>query len=306
MDDLDLGQTLTGFRAGQSVFGRYTLTRLLGRGGMGVVWLAHDEKLEQDVALKFLPELVSNDLAAISDLKRETRRSLQLTHPHIVRIYDFVEDSRLAAVSMEFVDGASLTQRRLDQPGQVFSPEQLRPWMKQLCEALEYAHSKARIVHRDLKPANLMVDVRGDLKVADFGISATLSDTATRASKQVGSSGTPVYMSPQQMMGDKPAPTDDIYSLGATLYELLTGKPPFYTGMVDLSRSSATTVSTASRLATSPASAPPMPSDTTSSTPAAASGPATGVCGSFTAGEPPSASNAKQSSLFFRFRPTSV
>jgi serine/threonine protein kinase len=117
MDDLDLGQTLTGFRVGQRVFGRYTLTRLLGRGGMGVVWLAHDEKLEQDVALKFLPEPVSNDLAAISDLKRETRRSLQLTHPHIVRIHDFVEDSRLAAVSMEFVDGASLTQRRLDQPG---------------------------------------------------------------------------------------------------------------------------------------------------------------------------------------------
>lgn len=104
MDNLDLGQTLRGFAAGQKVFGRYTLARLLGRGGMGVVWLAHDGKLEQDVALKFLPEIVANDPAAINDLKRETRRSLQLTHPHIVRIYDFVEDSRLAAVAMEFVD----------------------------------------------------------------------------------------------------------------------------------------------------------------------------------------------------------
>ena len=232
MDDLDLGQTLRGFAAGQKVFGRYTLVRLLGRGGMGVVWLARDEKLEQDIALKFLPEMIAHDPVAVNDLKRETRRSLQLTHPHIVRIHDFVEDSRLAAVSMEFVDGASLSLRRLEQPGQVFEPSQLQGWVQQLCEALEYAHGKAKIVHRDLKPANLMIDANGDLKVADFGISATLSDTTTRVSKQASSSGTPVYMSPQQMMGEKPAATDDIYSLGATLYELLTGKPPFYTGNV--------------------------------------------------------------------------
>ncbi|OQB92798.1 MAG: Serine/threonine-protein kinase PknB [Verrucomicrobia bacterium ADurb.Bin122] len=232
MDDLDYGQTLAGFRSGQTVFSRYALTRMLGRGGMGVVWLARDGKLEQDVALKFLPELVAHDASALGDLKRETRRSLQLTHPHIVRIYDFVEDNRSAAVSMEFVDGASLTERRMQQPGQVFSATQLRPWVEQLCAALHYAHEKAKIAHRDLKPANLMVDARGDLKVADFGISATLADTTTRASKQVTSSGTPVYMSPQQMMGEKPAPTDDIYSLGATLYEMLTGKPPFYTGNI--------------------------------------------------------------------------
>ena len=249
MDDLDLGQTLRGFTAGQKVFERYTLVRLLGRGGMGVVWLARDEKLEQDVALKFLPELIAHDAAAVSDLKRETRRSLQLTHPHIVRIYDFVEDSRMAAVSMEFVDGASLTQRRLDAPGQVFEPSQLHRWVEQLCEALEYAHTKARIVHRDLKPANLMIDARGDLKVADFGISATLADTTTRVSNKVGSSGTPVYMSPQQMMGEKPAATDDIYSLGATLYELLTGKPPFYSGNVLLQVQSKVPPSVAARRA---------------------------------------------------------
>jgi len=249
MDDLDLGQTLRGFVAGQKVFGRYTLARQLGRGGMGVVWLARDERLEQEVALKFLPELLANDLAAVADLKRETRRSLQLTHPHIVRIHDFVEDARAAAVSMEFVDGASLTQCRVGRPSQVFEPSQLHRWVEQLCEALEYAHTKARIVHRDLKPANLMIDARGDLKVADFGISATLTDTATRVSKQMGSSGTPVYMSPQQMMGEKPAATDDIYSLGATLYELLTGKPPFYTGNVLLQVQSKVPPSVAARRA---------------------------------------------------------
>jgi len=232
MDDLDLGQTLRGFTPGQKVFERYTLTRMLGRGGMGVVWLARDGKLDREVALKFLPEMVAMDERAVDDLKRETRRALELTHPHIVRIYDFVDDSRLAAVSMEYVDGSSLTKLALEQPGKVFEVAQLRTWVGQLCEALQYAHGKAKIAHRDLKPANLMIDARGDLKVADFGISATLSDTTTRVSKQVGSSGTPVYMSPQQMMGEKPAATDDIYSLGATLYELLTGKPPFYSGNI--------------------------------------------------------------------------
>jgi formylglycine-generating enzyme required for sulfatase activity/serine/threonine protein kinase len=232
MDDLDLGQTLRGFAAGQKVFGRYTLTRLLGRGGMGVVWLARDEKLEQEVALKFLPETLARDEEAIADLKRETRKALRLTHPRIVRIYDFVEDSRCAGIAMEFVDGRTLTSLKLEQPDGCFSVETLRPWMQQLCEALDYAHAEAKVAHRDLKPANLMVDGRGGLKIADFGISATLTDTATRASRQASSSGTPVYMSPQQMMGEKPAATDDIYSLGATLYELLTGKPPFYSGNI--------------------------------------------------------------------------
>ena len=232
MDDLDLGRTLRGFAAGHKVFGRYTLARLLGRGGMGVVWLARDEELEQEVALKFLPEVVMGDNGAIDDMRRETRRARELTHPNIVRIHDFLRDSRMAAISMEYVAGDSLGNRRLELPARVFEPAELAKWVEQLCGALEYAHTMAKIVHRDLKPANLMVDARGDLKIADFGISATLSDTTTRVSKQAGSSGTPVYMSPQQMMGEKPAATDDIYSLGATLYELLTGKPPFYTGNV--------------------------------------------------------------------------
>jgi len=232
MDDLDLGQTLRGFAAGQKVFGRYTLKRLLGRGGMGVVWLTRDEELGQEVALKFLPEVVMGDNGAVDDMRRETRRARELTHPNIVRIHDFVRDSRTAAISMEYVSGDSLANQRLELPARVFEPAELAKWVEQLCGALEYAHTMAKIVHRDLKPANLMVDARGDLKIADFGISATLSDTTTRVSKQAGSSGTPVYMSPQQMMGEKPAATDDIYSLGATLYELLTGKPPFYTGNV--------------------------------------------------------------------------
>ncbi|MCW5550178.1 MAG: SUMF1/EgtB/PvdO family nonheme iron enzyme [Opitutaceae bacterium] len=232
MDELDLGATVKGFIPGQKLFKRYTLTRILGRGGMGVVWLARDDKLERDVALKFLPETVAADERALDDLKRETRRSLELTHPHIVRIYDFVDDARTAAIAMEYVDGRTLSKLALDQPDRTFPVATLRPWVEQLCAALDYAHGQARVVHRDLKPANLMVDAAGRLKIADFGISATLSDSTTRVSKQAGTSGTPVYMSPQQMMGEKPAVTDDIYSLGATLYDLLTGKPPFYSGNI--------------------------------------------------------------------------
>ena len=230
MNDLDLGATLKGFSSGQKVFGRYTLKKILGRGGMGVVWLARDEKLEREVALKFLPEVVKSDRAAMEDLKRETRRALDLTHTHIVRIYDFVEDATTAAIAMEYISGDTLSNRRLDQPAKVFEPGELRRWVKQVCEALAYAHEKARIVHRDLKPANLMLDAHGDLKIADFGISRSISDSVSRVSAQAGSSGTPAYMSPQQMMGEKPEVADDVYALGATLYELLTGKPPFFSG----------------------------------------------------------------------------
>ena len=232
MDELDLGSTIRGFSPGQKVFARYTLRKVLGRGGMGVVWLARDEELERDVALKFLPEVVAMDKQAILELKRETRRSLELTHSHIIRIYDFVQDGRTAAISMEYVAGDTLAALKLDQPHQCYSATDLAKWVRQLCEALDYAHGKAQVVHRDLKPANLMIDARGDLKVADFGIAASVSDSVSRVSNQVGSSGTPVYMSPQQMMGEKPAVSDDIYSLGATLYDLLTGRPPFHSGNI--------------------------------------------------------------------------
>jgi uncharacterized membrane protein (UPF0136 family) len=231
-DDLDLGATLRGYRPGMKVFGRFTLKNILGRGGMGVVWLARDEQLERAVALKFLPEILALDQEAIRDLKRETRRSLELTHSHIVRIYDFVQDATAAAISMEYIAGETLAARKVAHPRGYFEVAELRTWVRQLGEALGYAHEKARVVHRDLKPANLMIDARGDLRVADFGIAASVSDSVSRVSVQAGSSGTPVYMSPQQMMGEAPAVSDDVYAVGATLFDLLTGKPPFYRGNV--------------------------------------------------------------------------
>src|SRR5437868_6243560 len=200
---------------------------------MGVVWLAHDEELERDVALKFLPEVVIHDRGVLNDLKRETRRSLELTHKNIVRIYDFVHDQTSGCISMEYVDGDTLSNLRADKPHKVFDADELKDWVSQLCDALDYAHNHVRIVHRDLKPANLMVNQRGDLKITDFGIARSLSDSVSKLTMQSGKSGTLVYMSPQQLDGVRGSHLDDVYSLGASIYELLTSKPPFYFGNVD-------------------------------------------------------------------------
>lgn len=231
--DLDLDVTLRGFDAAQKVFGRYTLRSVLGRGGMGVVWLARDESLERDVALKFLPELVVRDQIALGDLKREANRSLALTHPHIVRVFDFIEDEArgIAAISMEYVDGDNLSNLRAAREHRCFEVAELTPWTTQFLDALAYAHGRVKVVHRDLKPANLMLNSGGELKIADFGIARSLVDSVSRVSAATGiGSGTLAYMSPQQAAGHRSTIADDIYAIGATLYDLLTGRPPFYTG----------------------------------------------------------------------------
>ncbi|MBI5693394.1 MAG: protein kinase [Verrucomicrobia bacterium] len=226
----DADPTLRGESAGARVFGRYTLIEILGRGGMGVVWRARDETLGEEVALKFLPDAVRWDPGAFDDLKEETRRARQLTHPNIVRIHDFVEDAAGAAISMELVEGQTLTALRLQRPAKILEPADILPWLPQLCAALDFAHQEARVVHRDLKPSNLMLTTDGRLKVTDFGVARSMADSISRVSMM--SAGTLVYMSPQQAMGEEPSPADDIYAVGATLYELLTGKPPFHTGDV--------------------------------------------------------------------------
>lgn len=205
---------------------------MLGRGGMGVVWRARDETLGEEVALKFLPDAVRWDPAAFDDLKEETRRARKLTHANIVRIHDFVEDASGAAIAMELVEGKTLTELRLARPGKVLDPAEIAAWLPQLAAALDYAHGEAQVVHRDLKPSNIMLTHDGRVKVADFGVARSLADSITRVSMMAA--GTLVYMSPQQAMGEAPSAADDIYALGATLYELLAGKPPFHTGDVRL------------------------------------------------------------------------
>jgi hypothetical protein len=231
-NDLDLGRTLRGFAPGENLFGRYTLKTILGRGGMGIVWRACDEHLERDVALKFLPELIVLDHAALDELKRETRRNLDLTHHNIVRIYDFAHEDQTACISMEYVDGATLSALRVEREAKIFKVAELQPLIAQFCHALEYAYLRAKIVHRDLKPANLMVNASGQLKITDFGIARSLSDSVSMLSMKA-TSGTLLYMSPQQLDGERPSALDDIYAFGATLYELLTSKPPFFSGAIE-------------------------------------------------------------------------
>jgi serine/threonine protein kinase len=226
-------ETALNAAGGQMVFGRFKLVKVLGRGGMGIVWLARDEELERDVALKFLPDLMIQDRTLLDQLKHETKRCLELTHPHVVRIHDFVHNERSGCISMEYVDGETLSTLRAEKERHVFEPHELAGWIAQLCEALDYAHNHAKVIHRDLKPANLMVNRRGDLKITDFGIARSIAESATRLTGEQGRSGTLVYMSPQQLNGEHSTHCDDIYSLGATIYELLTSKPPFYSGNID-------------------------------------------------------------------------
>ena len=233
-DDLDLGVTIQvpRFGAGQRIFRRYTLQKIIGRGGMGVVWLAQDAYLESLVALKVLPDTLLHDSASLDSLKRETRLGLSLAHPNIVRIYDFQNDENAAAISMEYVDGGNLSDLRIKKPSKVLNPSDLMEWLEALFDGLDYAHNRQQIVHRDLKPRNLMLNSRGELKIADFGISRSISESMTMLTGMLASTGSPPYVSPQQWDGERPTPLDDIYSLGATLYELLTSKPPLL-GVVD-------------------------------------------------------------------------
>ncbi|MFT5494474.1 MAG: putative delta-60 repeat protein [Limisphaerales bacterium] len=192
--------------------------------------MAEDLRLNEQVALKFLPPEIAGDAAALDELRRETRKSRQLTHQHIVRIHDLFEaEGEAPFISMEYVEGPNLSELRVRAEGGVLTWEFLEPLVRQLCDALNYAHGEG-VIHRDLKPGNVMLDSRGRVKLADFGIAAQAADSASRVSLKNLSSGTVTHMSPQQMNGELPQVTDDIYSLGATLYELLSGNPPFYSG----------------------------------------------------------------------------
>ena len=232
---IQYGSDQENFVEGQKVGqGRFSLVRELGAGGMGVVWLALDEQLSQGgepvrVALKFLSPRIRSHPEAVSMMREEVLRSRQLRHQRIVSIYDWhAVPGEPMFISMEFIDGTNLADFLREQPGQFLSWAAVAPWVKQLCDALDYAHTAGGTIHRDLKPGNLMLSRDQQLKLADFGLARVWVDHASGTLDQTRARGTPLYMSPQQVAGMAPHPSDDIYSLGATLYELLTGTPPFY------------------------------------------------------------------------------
>ena len=207
----------------QVVDTRYRAIELLGSGGMAEVYLAHDAVLDRDVALKVLSRRYAEDDEVIERFRSEARSAAALSHPNIVSIYDRGEtEDGTYYIVMEYVAGGILSERIL-RVGP-FPAHTAAAVAIQVAEALEEAHRRG-IVHRDVKPQNILVTESGDVKVADFGIArAASSATLTRTGIVLGSVH---YMSPEQALGLPVGPRSDLYSLGAVLYEMLTGEPPY-------------------------------------------------------------------------------
>jgi hypothetical protein len=208
------------FVAGTTLDGRYRLTVLLGKGGMGEVYKAEDLKLNQTVALKFLPEGLAKDRAALERFYSEVRTARQVSHPNVCRVFDIGEVDGSHFLSMEFIDGDDLSSllRRI---GRLPSDKAIEI-ARQLCAGIHAIH-QAGVLHRDLKPANVIIDGRGQARITDFGIAGLAHELKDGA----GFAGTPAYMSPEQTAGKEVTAKSDIYSLGLVLYEIFTGKRAF-------------------------------------------------------------------------------
>ena len=216
-------------RADRVVAGRYALNDVLGRGGMGTVWLATDRVLERQVALKevtFSVELSDEERGILRQRTlREARAAARLDHPCVTRVYDVVEEDGKPWLVMEHVSSRSL-QEILESKGPL-SPSAVATIGLDLLAALDAAHD-AGIVHRDVKPSNVLVDRDGHACLTDFGIATTTGDSSlTTRGTLIGS---PSYMAPERANGEEPRPPVDLWSLGATLYAAVEGRPPFDKG----------------------------------------------------------------------------
>jgi len=208
-----------------SAFPHLEILELIGAGGMGAVFKARQPKLDRLVALKILSEDLAEDPAFAERFRREARTLARLSHPGIVTVYDFGKEGDLFYLMMEYVDGVNL--REAMAAGR-FSPSAALAIVPKICEALQFAH-EAGVLHRDIKPENILLDERGRVKIADFGIAKLLGEKTGHATLTAHGStvGTPHYMAPEQL--ETPKNIDeraDIYSLGVVFYELLTGQLP--------------------------------------------------------------------------------
>lgn len=208
------------FSPGEMIAERYRVVAIAGRGGMGEVYRAEDLKLGQVVAIKFLPQALSQDEAALARFHSEVRIARQVSHPNVCRVFDIGDADGAPFLSMEYVDGEDLDSlvRRIGR----LSPDKATEVARQICAGLAAAHERG-VIHRDLKPANVMLDGAGKIRITDFGlagIAANIQGAEVRA-------GTPAYMAPEQLRGKEVTAKSDIYSLGLILYEILTGKRAF-------------------------------------------------------------------------------
>jgi serine/threonine protein kinase len=201
----------------------YKIIGKLGKGGMATVYKAHELSLNRVVALKVLSPQLSEDKDYIKRFQREAQAAAQLNHPNIVQVYAIGEEKGLYYFAMEYIKGKSLAHIKKEKG--VLAPEKAVTIIKQVAEALAEAHG-AGLVHRDIKPSNIMIDSLGRAKVTDFGI-AYVSHAQTKLTREGSIIGTPEYLSPEQCEGKTVDQRSDIYSLGVTLYEVLTGKTPY-------------------------------------------------------------------------------
>ena len=215
--------------AGPQTLGRYQLERVLGKGAMGIVYEALDPKLHRKVAIKtILVSQLDEETAKDFSMRfvREAHAVARLNHPNIVQVYDFGEEGDIAYLVMEFIRGDEL-KSSLATGGQFDRKECVRI-MCELLDALDFAH-EAGVVHRDIKPANVMLDGQGRTKLTDFGVARVTDSDRTHVERtQAGTMvGTPAYMSPEQIQGQRIDRRTDIFSAGIILYQFLTGQKPF-------------------------------------------------------------------------------
>ena len=203
--------------------GHYTIVSELGRGGMGVVYKAHEESLNRFVAIKVLGEQLSGDPSFVARFVREAQAAAALSHPNIIQIFFIGEDNGRHYFVMEYVKGKSLL-AIVKEEGRIENPRATQ-FMLQAANGLAAAHDRG-FLHRDIKPANLLVDESGRLKIADFGL-VLPQEAATRLTATGMLVGTPGYLSPEQCMAQPMDTRTDIYSLGVTFYEILSGRMPF-------------------------------------------------------------------------------
>ncbi len=207
-----------------SPFGPYRIVEPLGRGGMAVVYRAHDPSLERDVALKVLPPEFLHDSNFAERFRQEARVAARLEHPHVLPVHAFGIEQGRPWMAMRLVEGGSLADRLRRGP---LPPAQAASLLREIASALDYAHSKG-VVHRDVKPANVLLDEAGRAYLADFGI-ARLLEGSSVATQTGLVQGTPSYMAPEQALGSKVDHLADVYALGVVAFECLTGRVP-YTG----------------------------------------------------------------------------
>ena len=205
---------------------RYEILELLGQGGMSAVYKANDPNLKRVVAIKLIHAHLSNNPDFLRRFEEEATAVAQLRHPNIVQVFDYNHEDSTYYMVLEFVPGETLQARlqRLNQAGRRMPVEEAIRYTIDVCEAVDYAHKRG-MIHRDIKPANIMLDIHGHAILMDFGIAKMVgSQTHTATGAVVG---TAMYMSPEMIQGETPDPRADIYSLGVTLFEAISGQPPF-------------------------------------------------------------------------------